>query len=123
MPFNDISQGTFTPAGVGGGVDDYCSTHLDGTIREIYIGVNAKATVTTTVKIVGENSTRKVIFYITDPSTLGTFYYPADLTQDCTSLLASTYHRVQPTLRKERPRVIATCTSGITELTVKVYAD
>ena len=123
MPFNDISQGTFTPAAIGGGVDSYCSTYLDGTIREVYIGVNAKATVTTTVKIVSENSTRKVIFAITDPSSLGTFYHPTKLTYDCTALAASTYSRVQPILRKERPRVMATCTSGITELTVKVYAD
>ena len=122
MPFNDISNGVFT-VGATGNVDGYCTTHLNGTINEVYLSVDKPASVATVIKVIGEESTRKVLLYVADPSTLGRYYYPGQATWSTAGTPASTYGLAQPRLRKERPRVIADCTSGITTVTVRVYAD
>lgn len=93
--------------------DAYGTTHLNGVVREVFIQVGKACSTDTSVKVIGEGSTRKVLVYVTDPSTLGRYYYPANETWSTGATVASTFGLANPVLYKERPRVIAAGTSGM----------
>lgn len=124
MPFVYGAEGTFTFDATGG-IDGYCSTYLNGTVCEVYVVSSVAASTDASVKIVGE-STGKVVLHITDPSTLGAYYYPTCATISTGAVTASTFGLATPVLHKERPRVIASGTSGMDStgtIAVKVYVD
>jgi len=107
-------------------IDVTATTHLNGVVREVYLAVSGGTPSTSSsVKVVSVDSTRKVLCYVTDPSTLGEYYYPARATWSTSATVASTYGLAYPVMHQEQARVIASGTSGIDNktLTVKIYVE
>ena len=108
-----VTLGTSTVGTVGAG-SGTASSHINGYIEEVYVGINAACGANCTV-LITSSSTSKVILRVTNPSSGGATYYPRKLAQATTAAAAviGSSQAVPIVMRNERIKATIATSSAV----------
>jgi len=118
MIIQEVSK-TVTLSSIGDATG-YCSTHMSGSVHDIYVSISKAAGAGDKVTV---STTDGGINYLvlTNPSTLGGTYYPRKVAIGTTgNTIGSSAVYVPHSIYKERFKVVAACSSGLAAGTVTV---